>query len=96
MSILQGGNLAQTAILETFRTIPVGTKKTIEQISEEKSIPSLREWCREEADKMVEERFLSVSHDGKYIFSRDSQGNYFWQSATRLEVLKYHLRRFLN
>ena len=96
MGVLEGRNLAQTAILETFRAIPAGTKKTIEQISEEKSIPSLRKWCQEEADKMVEERFLRVDHDGKYVFSRDSQARYSWQPATRRDVIGYYFEKILK
>lgn len=77
---------------------PKGTKKTIDQILDERTIfrnnPQLRTIGQEELDMMVERRFMSIELDGsKYTFSKDQEGRYSWQPATRLDIIRYHLRR---
>lgn len=101
MGIVEGGtirDLAQANVLICFEFKPRGTKKTIEQILSQRKIQDelLKRLCQEEAESMIQRRFLHIDNDGKYVFSRDSQGNYSWQPATRMDVLRYHLRRFLN
>ena len=101
MAIVEGGtvrDLAQAEVLITFEFKPRGTGKTIEQILSERDIKDelLRTLCQEEADRMVQVRFLHVEKSGKYVFSKDLQGNYSWQPATRMDIIRYHSRRFLN
>ena len=102
MGIVEGGtirDLARESVLITLEFKPRGTKRTIEQILTERNIQeeSLRTLCQEEADRMVQVRFLHIEGDGEeYVFSKDSQGNYSWKRATRRDVLRYRLRKFLN
>ena len=99
---VEGGtarDIAQAMVSICFNFEPRGTGKTIEQILSERNIQdeSLRTLCQEEADRMVQGKFLHTDRDGEeYVFSKDSKGNYSWQSATRADILKYHLRNFLN
>ena len=99
---VEGGtarDIAQAMVSICFNFEPRGTGKTIEQILRERNIKDklLKTLCQEEADRMVQVRFLHIDGDGeKYVFSKDPQGNYSWQPATRSDVLKYHLRRLLN
>ena len=102
MAMIEGGtarDMAQASVAICFNFEPRGTKKTIEQILSERKIQdeSLRTLCQEEADRMVQVKSLHTDRDGKtYVFSKDQQGEYSWQPATRMDVLKYRLRRFLN
>ena len=101
MVMVEGGterDLAQALVSICFSFEPKGTQKTIEQILSERNIQDklLRTLCQEETERMVENRFLHLSNDGNYAFSKDSQGRYSWQPATKLDVLRYRLRIFLN
>lgn len=102
MVMVEGGtarDMAKAQVSICFSFEPRGTKKTIEQILSERNIQeeSLRTLCQEEADSMVKNRLLHTDRDGEtYIFSKDPQGNYSWQLATRADVLKYRVRRLLK
>lgn len=102
MGIAEGGtirDLARANVSICFSFEPRRTKKTIEQILNERGItdPNLRQACQEEADRMVEQRVLYIRKDRiNYVFSKDDQGTYSLQPATRLDVLRYHLKRLLN
>jgi len=76
---------------------PKGTKKTIDEMLDRNLFvndPNFRGLGEGELDRMVERRFMRIELDGsKYVFSKDQEGRYSWQPATRLDVIRYHLRR---
>ena len=76
---------------------PIGTKKTLGDMLNRTVFlnnSQFREIGWEELDRMAKKRYMRIELDkSKYVFSKDSEGNYSWQPATRLDVLKYHLRR---
>ena len=76
---------------------PTGTKKTINELLDRNLFvnnPYFRRLGEDELNRMVERRFMRIELDGsKYVFSKDQEGRYSWQPATRLDVIRYHLRR---
>ncbi len=75
---------------------PRGTKKTLSELLNRQIFNDThyRKLGEQQLNKMAEQRFMLIERDkSKYIFSKDSEGNYSWQPATRFDVLKYHLRR---
>ena len=76
-------SLAQTHVDLCFSFEPKGTKKSIEDILRERSIsnPNVRSLCKQEAEKMVDQRCLLYDNEGKWVFSKDEQKNYSWEPA---------------
>ena len=75
---------------------PKGTKKTIDEMLDRNLFadPHFRILGQEELDEMVARRSMRIELDGsKYVFSKDLQGAYSWQPATRLDIIRYHLRK---
>ena len=101
MGVCSGGtmrDLAQTEVDICFSFEPKGTKKTIEQILNQRSPknPILRKIMGEEADKMVAQKFLSYDENGQvHIFSKDSQGAYSYQPANIINRVMNRLLNFL-
>ena len=77
-------DMAQSSVLINFTFEPKGTKRSISDIIKNRNITdnSFKELCGQEADSMVERKFLSIEKTGTYVFSKDKQGNYFWKEAT--------------
>jgi len=86
--LMDGGTIedwARAHIDIGFFSEPYGTKKTIEQIFQERNVKdnALLDLAKKEADKMVAHRFLHYSLDGEiYVFSKDNEGRYSWQPST--------------
>ena len=98
MGIIDGGterDLARAEVDICFTFEPRGTERTIEQIFEKRHTtnPNLRILMQEEADDMVKRRHLLVEGRKVYVFSKDSQGKYSWQSASRI---RDYLRGYFN
>ncbi|MDP3992565.1 MAG: hypothetical protein U1B79_00600 [Candidatus Pacearchaeota archaeon] len=75
---------------------PKGTKKKLDEMLDRNLFADLhfRRLGQEELDEMVARRSMRIELDGsKYVFSKDPQGAYFWQPATRLDIIRYHLRK---
>lgn len=75
---------------------PRGTKKTLGELLNRRVFndPHYRELGEQQLNKMAEQRQMLIEMDGgKYVFSKDSEGNYSWQPATRKDIIRYHLRR---
>ena len=90
MGIIDGGttrDLAQQEVLINFAFEPKGTKKNLDTICKARSINNaeMRKLCEQEADTMVRKRYKLVDKDGQYIFSKDSQGNYFWRNISQAQ-----------
>ena len=100
MGICDGCTDRQFAQIEASMALefePKGTKKTIDQMLDRNLFvnnPHFKGLGEEELDEMVKRRYMRIELDGsKYVFSKDQEGRYSWQPATRLDITKYHLRR---
>lgn len=98
MGVCEGCTDRQFARIEASMTLefePKKTMKTINQIFNERSFlrnnPYFRRLAQEELDRMVQGKFMRFDHDGRYIFSRDQEGRYSWQPATRTDLIRHYL-----
>ena len=101
MGIMVGGtieDLARSEVTINFTFEPKGTKKSLDEIFKARRITNeeMRRLCQQEADLMVERRFMLYDGDGVHTFSKDDQGNYFWREATKAEKIMGYLGRLVN
>lgn len=98
---MEGGTIEDWARMHVFIGFDfesIGTKRTIEQIFEERNVQDvvLLNLAKKEADKMVTQRFLHYDEGKKvYVFSKNKEGEYYWQSATSRDRFMNRIRRYL-
>ena len=101
MGVMEGGTMSDLARIQislSFDFEKKGTKKTIEQIFNERAVGDrvLFPLAKKEANRMVARRFLHHNLDKRiYVFSRDGDGKYSWQPATFTDrILNYFSKHF--
>ncbi len=93
------GPRESTIALMALESEPKGTKKTLAEMLGRtlfKQNPDLRQLAQEELDSMAKRRYMKIEDGNKYIFSKDSDGRYSWQPASKRDILRYHVRSLIG
>lgn len=102
MGCMSGGtqeDFAQNNIKICFAFESKGTKKLLETIFKERNVTSLemKDLYKQEAEKMVTQKYSLSDEREIYIFAKDKQNFYFWKPVTFKEkVIKKMQRVFYS
>lgn len=79
-------DVAETYVLLGIDSVPKGTKLSIDEIFESRNMTdgSLKPFCKLTAESMVHQGFTYQEANGTtYVFSRDTEGKYFWKELPK-------------